>query len=138
MHLTPDEFLSLHQGLSEKDVEIERLRTEVARLKQECNSWHCRCLELEEGGRSGRRESNVIILSVEKVKSFLNLLSDFNLISVISAFLQKTLADDSAGTESRTVQSITPLPQRETMSITTQGDLNVAGNFVDFHDNQIS
>jgi hypothetical protein len=109
MTISTEELFQISSGLSDKDVENQRLRDENEQLRKQCDLLFQRVLQLEqmqdcaEGARMG-----FVQLSLEKIRGLLSRVQDLNVISTFVMFLLKTLPD---GTRAEDVKNISDLMQ---------------------------
>lgn len=145
VRITTEEFLKLQQDMSRKDVEIERLKEQVATLEEERDLWRARALAAGDGlgqqqaegagERPGRRATRYIILSAMKLRSVLEKVQDVKVISVVAFVLLKALPKGATAEEAQCITETVPLPERPNLTLTAEGDLRVEGNWNDVHDN---
>ena len=139
MDVTTDEFFSLQQGMSAKDVEIVRLKEQVAQLTDERDMWMARALQRDaeqaDADVDKQHSGKFIVLSVELLKTVLSKIHNLNILSVVALVLQKALHRDATAEESRSIVEIVPLPPLPTISLTANGDIDVKGNWNDIHNN---
>lgn len=131
--------MSLQGGMSAKDMEIARLKMQVAQLTEERDLWRTRAQNSDIGLKntemmSGR--NRFIVISAQKLKSVLAKIHDVKILSVVAFILQKALPDTATSEECKTIADLTPLPQLPNLTLTAEGDVNVEGDWKDVHDNQ--
>jgi len=139
MEITTDEFFKLQQVMSAKDIEIARLKEQVAQLTDERDQWMARALDRDAEQADAvvdkQHSGKFIVLSVELLKTVLSKIHNLNILSVVALVLQKALHRDDNGKASSTIAELVPLPPLPTISLTANGDIDVEGNWNDIHNN---
>lgn len=136
MIITPEELLAVHECITPKNLEIEKLKQEVVRLTGERDAWKARALAAEApSGSEGKLPKNIIVISVKKLKTVLAKIHDVKMLSVFALILQKALSREDSADDCQVVADIVPLPQPPSLTLKTDGDINVEGDWNDVHDN---
>ncbi len=151
--LSTKEFMELQQCMTAKDIEIVRLKEQIAQSKAECDLWKSRALNAEAilqadkdgldveeivNAVSGERKmgsGGVIVLSIELLKSVLAKIHNLKILAVIGLVLQKTLHRGASAEESRQIAEMIPLPELPSIKLTAEGDIDVEGDWNDIHNN---
>jgi len=131
--------MSLQGGVSAKDVEIARLKEQVAQLTEERDLWRARAQTSDIELKNTEKKSGCnrfIVISAQKLRSVLTKIHDVKILSVVAFILQKALPDTVTSEECKTIAEIVPLPQLPNLTLTAEGDVNVEGDWQDVHDNQ--
>ena len=123
MNMNPEEFFVLQSGMGAKDVEIARLREEVASLTKERDLWKARALEScpEEVKKVDNR--NFIMISVKKLKAVASKIHAVHLLGALNYILQKALPETAGANDCITITNCIPLPQPAQMALNAQGDI---------------
>ena len=136
MELSLEEYRGLQSDNRNRDAELERMR-------RDCDYWKKRALEAEQQLKlfeqmpldDARKERpRFLLLSIEKLKTIASKISDAGLLSCLGWLLPKCLADKSPEESYSVISEAIPLPS-PTLSLTAQGDVHVAGDLNDVHDN---
>lgn len=150
--ISTEEFMKLQQGISAKDVEIAKLKEQVAQREEERDLWKDRALKAEEilkteealnvdmvmdsATEKDKSESGgVIVLSVELLMAILAKIHNLHILAVITLILQKALHRKATAEESRQIADLVPLPELPPIHISAEGNVDVNGNWTDIHDN---
>ena len=139
MNISTDEFMSLQQGMSSKDVEIERLKAKVASLEDERDLWKMRALQ--QAPPEAAQEvcaccgGNLIVISTQKLRALFQKLRDAKLLSVLAFVLQKVLPSWASANDYMAIAELVPVPSPPGLTVTAEGDINVEGDWNDVHDN---
>ena len=137
MQFSIDEFMSLHDKLAAKELEIARLTEKVAQLTEERDYWQARAFASDDKkGKHRKSAGQVIVFSVKKLKGVLSKIHDVRILSVVAFVLQKALPKESAAEGCKQLTDIVPLPQLPSLTMRADGDLNVEGDWNDVHDNK--
>lgn len=133
MQLTTDELLTIHTQLSDKEMQIARLQNEVKRLTEENERLRQNALQQQVTMQGGPQ---FIILKLDKVCRVLRNLKDTRMVSFIYTALQKMLPSDTTPEAIRQITDSVSLEVLPLVNLTTDGDINVAGNLNNIHDNE--
>jgi len=137
MQFSTEEFMTLHDKLTAEELEIARLKEQVAQLTEERDYWQA--CALASGDKKGRRRKSAgrfIVFSVKKLKAVLSKIHDVRILSVVAFVLQKALPKESAAEGCKQLMDIVPLPQQPSLTVMTDCDVNVEGDWNDVHDNK--
>lgn len=152
INISTEEFMELQQNISSKDVEIAKLKEQVAQREDERDLWKARALKAEEilkteevlnvdmvmdsATENEKSESGgVIVLSVGLLKAILAKIHNLHILAIIALILQKALHRKATAEESRQIAELVPLPELPSLHLTAEGDIDVGGNWNDIHDN---
>ena len=133
MQLTTDELLTIHTQLSDKEMQIAKLQNEVKRLTEENERLRQNALQQQVTMQGGPQ---FIILKLDKVCRVLRNLKDTRMVSFIYTALQKMLPSDTTPEAIRQITDSVSLEVLPLVNLTTDGDINVAGNLNNIHDNE--
>lgn len=150
--ISTEEFMKLQQAASAKEIEIAKLREQVAQREEERDQWMARALKAEDvlkteealnvemvmDSATEKEQSNsggVIVLSVELLKALLAKIHNLHILAIIALVLQKALHRKASAEESRQIAEMVPLPNLPSINLTANGDIDVEGNWNDVHDN---
>lgn len=133
MQLTTDELLTIHTKLSDKEMQIVRLQNEVKRLTEENERLRQNALQQQVTMQGG---TQFIILKLDKVCRVLRNLKDTRMVSFIYTALQKMLPSDTTPEAIRQITDSVSLEVLPLVNLTADGDINVAGNLNNIHDNE--
>lgn len=150
--ITIDELIRLQQSTSDKDIEIAKLKEQVAQREAERDQWMSRALKAEEilkteetlnekmvmdsaEVKDNTSSGGVIVLSVGLLKAILAKIHNLQILSIIALVLQKALHRKSSAEDSRQIAELVPLPELPSIKLTANGDIDVEGNWNDIHDN---
>ena len=136
MNISPDEFMSLQDGMSAKDVRIAQLEKQVEQLTEERDLWQARALKSGKPMVDGVPvRSRFIIISRQKLKALVDRIQDVELLAFVAFLLQKVLPNDASAEDCKAIADIIPLPHLPRLTLNADGDINVGGNWNDIHDN---
>ena len=83
MNISPDEFMSLQDGMSAKDVRIAQLEKQVEQLTEERDLWQARALKSGKPMVDGVPvRSRFIIISRQKLKALVDRIQDVELLAL--------------------------------------------------------
>lgn len=150
--ISTEEFMKLQQAAIAKEIEIAKLREQVAQREEERDQWMARALKAEDvlnteealnvemvmDSATEKEQSNsggVIVLSVELLKAILAKIHNLHILAIIALVLQKALHRKASAEESRQIAEMVPLPNLPSINLTANGDIDVEGNWNDVHDN---
>ena len=133
MQLTTDELLTIHTQLSDKEMQIARLQNEVKRLTEENERLRQNALQQQVTMQGGPQ---FIILKLDKVCRVLRNLKDTRMVSFIYTALQTMLPSDTTPEAIRQITDSVSLEVLPLVNLTTDGDINVAGNLNHIPDNE--
>ena len=135
-----EEFMELQQNISAKDVEIAKLKEQVAQREEERDHWKTRALKAEEilnteealkvnmvidsaSDKEKSESTGVIILSVELLKAVLSKIHSLHIVSIVALILQKALHRKATAEESRQITDLVLLPELPSLRLTAEGDI---------------
>ena len=131
-----EEYRGLQSDNRNRDAELEGIR-------RERDYWKKRAMEAEQQlelfeqtplDDTRKERSRFLLLSIEKLKTLASKITDVRLLSCLGWLLPKCLADKSSEGADSLISEAIPLPS-PALSLTAQGDVHVAGDLNDVHDN---
>lgn len=122
MNLTEQEFMSLSNQMSDRDVKIAGLEEMVRQrdrellvARAETEHWKQKFEEQVMANSAVELENqllkNYLWLSWNKIKGFLSHVSDIKLIAFLQTFLQKTVSDSMGPKALETINKVVVLPE---------------------------
>lgn len=121
MTISTEELFRISSGLSDKDVENQRLRDENAQLSKKCELLVQRVLQMEQmQGCEQARQMGFVQLSLEKIRGLLSKVQDLNLISTFVMFLMKALPDGACAEDVKKLSDLMHVPQQPHLTLTNQ------------------
>ena len=139
MEINTTEFMALQQAMSQKDVRIAQLESEVEQLRRERDLWEARALggvpAEDAGGVERSRRSRFIVISSQKLKALLVKVQNLKVASLVAFVLQKTLPDGADAADYKAISEVMPTPQLPKLNITAD-TVEVNGDWNDVHDNR--
>lgn len=136
MNISPDEFMSLQDGMSAKDVRIAQLEKQVEQLTEERDLWQARALKSGKPMVDGVPvRSRFIIISRQKLKALVDRIQDVKLLAFVAFLLQKVLPNDASAEDCKAIADIIPMPHPPQLTLNAEGDIHVDGDWNDIHDN---
>ena len=136
MNISPDEFMSLQDGMSAKDVRIAQLEKQVEQLTEERDLWQARALKSGKPMVDGVPvRSRFIIISRQKLKTLVDRIQDVKLLAFVAFLLQKVLPNDASADDCKAIADIIPMPHQPQLTLNAEGDIHVDGDWNDIHDN---
>ena len=137
MQFSTEEFMTLHDKLTAKELEIARLKEQVAQLTKERDYWQSRALKSGMSKVDGVSvRSRFIVISRQKLKALVDKIQDVKLLAFVSFFLQKVLPNEASADDCKAIADIIPLPHLPQLTLNAEGDINVEGDWNDVHDNK--
>ena len=137
MQFSTEEFMTLHDKLTAEELEIARLKEQVAQLTKERDYWQSRALKSGMSKVDGVSvRSRFIVISRQKLKALVDKIQDVKLLAFVSFFLQKVLPNEASADDCKAIADIIPLPHLPQLTLNADGDINVEGNWNDVHDNK--
>ncbi len=136
MTISPEEFFKISSGLSDKDVENQRLRNELAQVTRERDLLLHRVLQME--SNEDVRRPGFVQLSMEKIRGLLAKVQDLNVISTFVMFLIKALPDGTRAEDLKNISDLMHVPQQAPLTLAAQGDLKVSAEIIDIHGNNFT
>ena len=136
MNISPDEFMSLQDGMSAKDVRIAQLEKQVEQLTEERDLWQARALKSGKPMVDGVPvRSRFIIISRQKLKTLVDRIQDVKLLAFVTFLLQKVLPNEASADDCKAIADIIPMPHLPQLTLNAEGDIHVDGDWNDIHDN---
>lgn len=136
MNISPDEFMSLQDGMSAKDVRIAQLERQVEQLTEERDLWQARALKSGKPMVDGVPvRSRFIIISRQKLKTLVDRIQDVKLLAFVAFLLQKVLPNEASADDCKAIADIIPMPHLPQLTLNAEGDIHVDGDWNDIHDN---
>jgi uncharacterized coiled-coil protein SlyX len=129
--------MTLHDKLTAEELEIARLKEQVAQLTKERDYWQSRALKSGMSKVDGVSvRSRFIVISRQKLKALVDKIQDVKLLAFVSFFLQKVLPNEASADDCKAIADIIPLPHLPQLTLNAEGDINVEGDWNDVHDNK--
>lgn len=137
MQFSTEEFMTLHDKLTAEELEIARLKEQVAQLTKERDYWQSHALKSGMSKVDGVSvRSRFIVISRQKLKALVDKIQDVKLLAFVSFFLQKVLPNEASADDCKAIADIIPLPHLPQLTLNAEGDINVEGDWNDVHDNK--
>ena len=100
---------------------MERMQREIDELREQSDYWERRCKCAEELQAASQMESiylrSYIMLSIEKIRSFVARLTSVDRWAFLRTFMQVSLPDELRSSELPMLEEAMPMPQHEKTSI---------------------
>ena len=97
--------------------QIQALQQDIADLRKQADYWQLRCKHAEELQTASQMESiylkNYIMLSMEKIRSFVSHLTNVDRWAFLRSFMQVSLPDELMSMELPMLEEAMPLPSLE-------------------------
>ena len=140
-----EEHERLTDKMCELKIEIVLLRGKLQQTEEALQRKTSECEQLREelcSARSiARMDTNLcikegyIVISLKKLKKFLSGLKDTQLMGFIIYLVQKVLPKEADASTLKLIADTAPEEIRPDISISAEGDVNVAGNYNHFQNN---
>ena len=140
-----EEHERLTDKMCELKIEIVLLRGKLQQTEEALQQKTSECEQLREelcSARSiARMDTNLcikegyIVISLKKLKKFLSGLKDTQLMGFIIYLVQKVLPKEADASTLKLIADTAPEEIRPDISISAEGDVNVAGNYNHFQNN---
>ena len=145
MNMSIEEHERLTDKMCELKIEIVLLRGKLQQTEAALQQKTSECEQLREelcSARSiARMDTNLcikegyIVISLKKLKKFLSGLKDTQLMGFIIYLVQKVLPKEADASTLKLIADTAPEEIRPDISISAEGDVNVAGNYNHFQNN---
>ena len=145
MNMSIEEHERLTDKMCELKIEIVLLRGKLQQTEEALQQKTSECEQLREelcSARSiARMDTNLcikegyIVISLKKLKKFLSGLKDTQLMGFIIYLVQKVLPKEADASTLKLIADTAPEEIRSDISISAEGDVNVAGNYNHFQNN---
>ena len=145
MNMSIEEHERLTDKMCELKIEIVLLRGKLQQTEEALQQKTSECEQLREelcSARSiARMDTNLcikegyIVISLKKLKKFLSGLKDTQLMGFIIYLVQKVLPKEADASTLKLIADTAPEEIRPEISISAEGDVNVAGNYNHFQNN---
>ena len=145
MNMSIEEHERLTDQMCELTIEIVLLRGKLQQTEEALQQKTSECEQLREelcSARSiARMDTNLcikegyIVISLKKLKKFLSGLKDTQLMGFIIYLVQKVLPKEADASTLKLIADTAPEEIRPDISISAEGDVNVAGNYNHFQNN---
>ena len=145
MNMSIEEHERLTDKMCELKIEIVLLRGKLQQTEEALQRKTSECEQLREelcSARSiARMDTNLcikegyIVISLKKLKKFLSGLKDTQLMGFIIYLVQKVLPKEADASTLKLIADTAPEEIRPDISISAEGDVNVAGNYNHFQNN---
>ena len=140
-----EEHERLTDKMCELKIEIVLLRGKLQQTEEALQQKTSECEQLREELCSARRiarmdtnlciKEGYIVISLKKLKKFLSGLKDTQLMGFIIYLVQKVLPKEADASTLKLIADTAPEEIRPDISISAEGDVNVAGNYNHFQNN---
>ena len=145
MDLSIEDFKSIHSMISEPEMECVKLREKLRLTEEALQRKTSECEQLREELCSARSmaamdanlciKEGYIVISLKKLKKFLSGLKDTQLMGFMIYLVQKVLPKEADASTLKLIADTAPEEIRSDISISAEGDVNVAGNYNHFQNN---
>ena len=145
MNMSIEEHERLTDKMCELKIEIVLLRGKLQQTEEALQQKTSECEQLREelcSARSiARMDTNLcikegyIVISLKKLKKFLSGLKDTQLMGFIIYLVQKVLPKEADASTLKLIADTAPEEIRPDISISAEGNVNVAGNYNHFQNN---
>ena len=143
--MSKEEHERLTDTMCELKIEIVLLRGKLQQTEEALQQKTSECEQLREELCSARSISvmdtnlcikeGYIVISLKKLKKFLSGLKDTQLMGFIIYLVQKVLPKEADASTLKLIADTAPEEIRPDISISAEGDVNVAGNYNHFQNN---
>jgi len=140
-----EEHERLTDKMCELKIEIVLLRGKLQQTEEALQQKTSECEQLREELCSARSiavmdtnlciKEGYIVISLKKLKKFLSGLKDTQLMGFIIYLVQKVLPKEADASTLKLIADTAPEEIRPDISISAEGDVNVAGNYNHFQNN---
>jgi len=145
MNMSIEEHERLTDKMCELKIEIVLLRGKLQQTEEALQQKTSECEQLREELCSARSiavmdtnlciKEGYIVISLKKLKKFLSGLKDTQLMGFIIYLVQKVLPKEADASTLKLIADTAPEEIRPDISISAEGDVNVAGNYNHFQNN---
>ena len=145
MNMSIEEHERLTDKMCELKIEIVLLRGKLQQTEEALQRKTSECEQLREELCSARSiavmdtnlciKEGYIVISLKKLKKFLSGLKDTQLMGFIIYLVQKVLPKEADASTLKLIADTAPEEIRPDISISAEGDVNVAGNYNHFQNN---
>ena len=145
MNMSIEEHERLTDKMCELKIEIVLLRGKLQQTEEALQQKTSECeqlrVELCSARSIARMDTNLcikegyIVISLKKLKKFLSGLKDSQLMGFIIYLVQKVLPKEADASTLKLIADTAPEEIRPDISISAEGDVNVAGNYNHFQNN---
>ena len=131
-------MLPRKSGLEER---IATLEGELDSSKKNAEYWRQSCERAETMKAASEMENlflkNYFMLSLERIRAFVERLKSIDHWAFLRTFMQWALPEELQAKELPLIDKVMPMPQpqKPSVTVTAEGDVNVEGNYNDVHDN---
>jgi len=145
MNMSIEEHERLTDKMCDLKIEIVLLRGKLQQTEEALQQKTSECEQLREELCSARSiavmdtnlciKEGYIVISLKKLKKFLSGLKDTQLMGFIIYLVQKVLPKEADASTLKLIADTAPEEIRPDISISAEGDVNVAGNYNHFQNN---
>ena len=146
MDISGGEFLTLSREISDREVKIANLETEVDKVKAdnaalaaERDMWREKYEATLTAASQVELENimlkNYLWLSWSKIRNFVAHVSDIRLVAFLQTFMQKTVSDSMGGRALESINDVVELPDENRVNNITLNDATFQGPMYDVRGN---
>ena len=146
MDISGGEFLTLSREISDREVKIANLETEVDKVKAdnaalaaERDMWREKYEATLTAASQVELENimlkNYLWLSWSKIRNFVAHVSDIRLVAFLQTFMQKTVSDSMGGRALESINDVVELPDEKRVNNITLNDATFQGPMYDVRGN---
>ena len=146
MDISGGEFLTLSREISDREVKIANLETEVDKVKAdnaalaaERDMWREKYEAALTAASQVELENimlkNYLWLSWSKIRNFVAHVSDIRLVAFLQTFMQKTVSDSMGGRALESINDVVELPDEKRVNNITLNDATFQGPMYDVRGN---
>lgn len=127
--------------IAAQDERIATLEGELDSSKKDAEYWRRSCERAETMKAASEMENlylkNYFMLSLERIRAFVERLKSIDHWAFLRTFMQWALPEELQAKELPLIDKVMPMPQpqKPSVTVTAEGDVNVEGNYNDVHDN---
>jgi uncharacterized coiled-coil protein SlyX len=127
--------------IAAQDERIATLEGELDSSKKDAEYWRQSCERAETMKAASEMENlylkNYFMLSLERIRAFVERLKSIDHWAFLRTFMQWALPEELQAKELPLIDKVMPMPQpqKPSVTVTAEGDVNVEGNYNDVHDN---
>ena len=146
MDISGGEFLTLSREISDREVKIANLETEVDKVKAdnaalaaERDMWRekyeAALTAVSQVELENMMLKNYLWLSWSKIRNFVAHVSDIRLVAFLQTFMQKTVSDSMGGRALESINDVVELPDENRVNNITLNDATFQGPMYDVRGN---
>jgi uncharacterized coiled-coil protein SlyX len=136
-----ERIASQERRIAAQDERIKTLEGELDSSKKDAEYWRQSCERAETMKAASEMENlylkNYFMLSLERIRAFVERLKSIDHWAFLRTFMQWALPEELQAKELPLIDKVMPMPQpqKPSVTVTAEGDVNVEGNYNDVHDN---